>query len=653
MEMDRSRVPGALGLVVAMLVVAGIPLRGGASVASPAAPAAKPSWTILKPTNTGLPGDYVYSVTVDGADKVWATADDPIWDEGGLTKFDGSVWKDWTNVDGKAPTHDMGNVTVGPDGRMYTASRKGLLVLEGSKVKVLWSKANAPWPVNSVSDFDWDSHGNLWVGLYDVQTVFGGLARYDGTSWTVYTTQNGLPWPEPWDGVSAVEVDDQDRVWIGSAVEGGAVLDGEQWTWLGVQGSWVSDIAIAPDGTPWYGFMSLGVRTWDGSKWVDRTGNFGTADISLVKVDRTGRIWIGTFIGTIWRWSGSGSDWDTKYVVPNLSHVYGLAFDSQNRAWAGGIGGLSVRQPTGQWTVYNTLNTGLPSRWVDDVMVDTSGAPWFSTAGGGLATADPALRFWTDFNPYNWGAAPWPFATDAAEETIEDSQGNIWTLPTFHGVGRWNGEQWTSWFEFGDFTSITEDAAGAIWVTQRYGGPLKRWNGSSWSDVPTPPTGDQLTIEGDAFGNVWLGTAIGLHRYDGSRWTTYNTGNSGLPENWVAAIAVDPSGVVWVGTLGGGLARFDGATWTAYAESNSGIAADYVNAIDIAPNGAIWIGAFDGTNWPYHGGVSSFDGTRWTTYTTKNSMLPHEQVMSVDVDAQGSVWVATASEGAAIIRFGR
>src|SRR6266508_270797 len=113
---------------------------------------------------------------------------------------------------------------------------------------------------------------------------------------------------------------------------GGAMLDGKNWTALGDgSGYWVYDIAIAPDGTPWYGFINTGVATWNGATWEDRTGPFGTDSVSLVKVDRQGRIWIGTFVGTIWRWSGSGSTWDLSYEVPSLSHVYGLAFDSHNQ----------------------------------------------------------------------------------------------------------------------------------------------------------------------------------------------------------------------------------------------------------------------------------------------------------------------------------
>ena len=58
-------------------------------------------------------------------------------------------------------------------------------------------------------------------------------------------------------------------------------------------------------------------------------------------------------------------------------------------------------------------------------------------------------------------------------------------------------------------------------------------------------------------GNKWIGTALGgLAKFDGVNWRVYNRLNSGLPHNWVSAIAIDRQGNKWIGTLGGGLAVY-------------------------------------------------------------------------------------------------
>src|SRR6476659_2110697 len=115
----------------------------------------------------------------------------------------------------------------------------------------------------------------------------------------------------------SVEIDAQDNVWIGSDVLGGAKFDGISWTWM--KEGWVDGITIASDGTPWYSFATGGVSAWNGTRWVDTTPPVFTSGFSLITKDRAGDIWVGTFIGQIWRWNGSA--WDLSYTLPSLSHV--------------------------------------------------------------------------------------------------------------------------------------------------------------------------------------------------------------------------------------------------------------------------------------------------------------------------------------------
>src|SRR6478752_8542428 len=108
---DRRRVLGCLVAAVAVALL-GLPAATQASTGMTGGlhTSKSPSWEILKPNNTGIPGDYVYSLAVDAKDRPWVTSDDPIWDEGGLGIFGGGRWRSWTNVDGTSPTHFMRNL---------------------------------------------------------------------------------------------------------------------------------------------------------------------------------------------------------------------------------------------------------------------------------------------------------------------------------------------------------------------------------------------------------------------------------------------------------------------------------------------------------------------------------------------------------------
>ncbi|MFN3134724.1 MAG: two-component regulator propeller domain-containing protein [Candidatus Kryptonium sp.] len=83
----------------------------------------------------------------------------------------------------------------------------------------------------------------------------------------------------------------------------------------------------------------------------------------------------------------------------------------------------------------------------------------------------------------------------------------------------------------------------------------------------------------------------------------YNKLNSGLPDNWVYAIAIDSQGNKWIGTWGGGLAKFDGVNWTVYNTSNSGLPSNVVYAIAIDGQGNKWIGTGGGLGVYREGGV--------------------------------------------------
>lgn len=61
-------------------------------------------------------------------------------------------------------------------------------------------------------------------------------------------------------------------------------------------------------------------------------------------------------------------------------------------------------------------------------------------------------------------------------------------------------------------------------------------------------------VHQDCRGFLWFGTWEGLSRFDGSRFVNLGV-RDGLPNGYVSAIAEQPDGTLWVGTLGGGIAR--------------------------------------------------------------------------------------------------
>lgn len=61
-------------------------------------------------------------------------------------------------------------------------------------------------------------------------------------------------------------------------------------------------------------------------------------------------------------------------------------------------------------------------------------------------------------------------------------------------------------------------------------------------------------LEQDSRGYIWLGTASGASRFDGSRFINYSR-DEGLADNGVRALTSDPENAIWMGHIGGGISR--------------------------------------------------------------------------------------------------
>ena len=113
----------------------------------------------------------------------------------------------------------------------------------------------------------------------------------------------------------------------------------------------------------------------------------------------------------------------------------------------------------------------------------------------------------------------------------------------------------------------------------------------------------------------------------------------GLPQNSVNAMLQDHHGYIWIGTFGG-LARFDGERFTVFDSANTpGFGSDQIVSLYESRSGALWIGTVDG------GLIRLQDGVA-TTYTERDG-LPNRWVTSIRGDVEGQVWINTTAGGVA------
>jgi len=163
-------------------------------------------------------------------------------------------------------------------------------------------------------------------------------------------------------------------------------------------------------------------------------------------------------------------------------------------------------------------------------------------------------------------------------------------------------------------------------------------------------------IEVDRKNNKWIwlkhsnpdSTRPVFLRYDGSSWQVYN-----LP-NWVRKVtsfAVDRTEALWIGTATG-LVRFDGTTTTLYDITNSGLRANTVVRVFVDKVNAKWMSVYDSNLY----GVVRYDGIRWDFYSTH---LPNDAAhvdnlpLCFATNSSGIIWMGTVRFGivGAIMKF--
>jgi ligand-binding sensor domain-containing protein len=165
-----------------------------------------------------------------------------------------------------------------------------------------------------------DIYGNTWIA-----TMHGGLAKFDGTNWTIYNSSNsGLPN----NSVLSIAIDGDGNKWIGTYEGGFVKFDGTNWITYNISNSGLPDntvvsIAIDGNGNKWIGTY-YGLTKFDGTKWI--TYNISNSGLPCnivvsIAIDDNDNKWIGTANGmAVFKEGGFVSveeEQSSKSKVPN------------------------------------------------------------------------------------------------------------------------------------------------------------------------------------------------------------------------------------------------------------------------------------------------------------------------------------------------
>ncbi|MDP1830720.1 MAG: diguanylate cyclase [Geothrix sp.] len=553
-------------------------------LAVPAAPAGIPSsgrmvFRAHGPAE-GLEHTSLTSLTQDAAGFLW------VGTEGGAYRYDGTGFRLWSLAEG-LPSAWVRAFAPMPDGSLWIGTRAGLCLLRDGRIRRL--EPHDPLASARIHQIALDAQGRIWV------------AAETGLFWSVGQGRRFAAVPG-WPAEPAL-----------------SVARGQQGMWVG-------------------GSSTVRHRHQSGSwrSWTPAQGVPAEPVKALLESDR-GLLWLRT--PSALRTLAPGAARFTL-PAPGLPPLQ-ISFyeESLQPDGAGGVfiptaKGLLHFPAAGGWRLLDE-SRGIPSGWVNQVLVDAAGSLWVT--GLGLhrlqGTGD-----WENFTQRDGLPA------DNTWALLRDRQGTLW-ISTSGGLARMDGEKLTPFAPGSGLVLYTmrEAPDGSIWgggehpFLVRLGPDRKRL-----SRIPLPPSPSlalPVALAFDEAGSLWMATANdGLWQVTGldarpvfRRVEIPGSGELGQ----ITALHRDRRGRLWAAT-GRGLACLDQGRWQVWG-ADIGLHPAPLWAMAALSDGTAWIAYIE----PF--GLTQVDlqGDRPKVlqHRTRKDGLASDSVYSLVRDGADRLWV--------------
>ena len=466
-----------------------------------------------------------------------------------------------------------------------------------------------------------DSRGDLWFASYG-----SGVTRYDGETFTTYTTRDGLIGLD----VRQILEDRRGGVWFRPGAHhicrGVSRFDGKGFTSLttadGLPYRWVRAMAEGADGAMWFGTQE-GLARYDGEAMETFGVESGLVSnrVEHLLADRSGRLWVGTRLGLNW-FSGEEDAFFETVGALEGKRITRLLEGRDGHIWCGTVDGEVGRYDGRSWTLFTSAENHLQGP-VYVLHSDRKGHLW--AASGHLRLSRYDGREWRDLSD-EAGLSD----TRRIGWIGEDRLGQLW-VGTLDGALRWDGESFAlitteDGLANNIITSIFEDRRGRLWFGTL--GGLSRYDREFVTLIGEDGVGHGLvsTLVWGPQGNLWIGARAGLTRYDGTSFTTFTT-DDGLAGDMISCLAFDSQDRLWIGTTAG-VSCYDGESITTYGPAD-GLVGRLIRNIVAADAGDVWLNV----GW----GAVRYDGESFASFARADGMV-REGVNAMCLDRDGDMW---------------
>lgn len=178
--------------------------------------------------------------------------------------------------------------------------------------------------------------------------MLGGVAKFDGTTWTVYNTADGLP--TNW--VRGIASESNGNIWIATG-SGAAMFDGVTWITYNESNTTLTNdyfmtVAIDRSDNVWFG-TSGGAAKFDGTTWTQYTplNTIAFSDpVNAITFDASGNVWFASMLDGIIKYDGTAftefSMSNTNPPLPSNEFLTALTNTCSNDVYFGSNSGLAI-----------------------------------------------------------------------------------------------------------------------------------------------------------------------------------------------------------------------------------------------------------------------------------------------------------------------
>lgn len=531
----------------------------------------------------------------------------------------------------------------------------------------VWQEQNGV-DLSSITAIVQSHDGYLWLGTYD------GLVRFDGLRFTVFNPHNT---PGLKDGlITALFEDSEGVLWIGHETGELTRMRGPEFAVVSLGPAWPGGGPIITIGTDEN--RDLWLLNDHGSIFRMRDGLCVTgageeiSGVAWMKPERgkNGSLWI-VFNGAVGRMKGGrfeaggpgeigeGTDFHAQ-VLPGRDGGLWVVRNHLIEKWRDGRRQVALENRSqdvvttlletrsgsllagtmkdglycftpGVEPLHFTRTNGLSDDWVRSLCEDSEGNVWIGTGGGGLeALRDRRIQMLN---------APDGWHGHSIKCFTKSRDGTVWIGTEGAGLYAYHNGEWTS---YGETNGLTSPYVWSVLETRRnellvgtWGGGLFLKNGDRFispGDLGKVTAPVMALYEGHQ-GEVWIGTTIGLYRYEGGKLIWF-AGKEKLAMPDVRTIAESPDGGLWFGMVGGGLGCLREGKLRQFRKQD-GLNSDYVSGLYADADGTLWIGTLDN-------GLGRWREGRFASIGLDQG-LPRTALYHIVDDGAGSLWLDTQS----------